>query len=522
MDYSKLTKEELIALFEKREKEHSEEIDRLNKEYESKLNKVLLERDEAIKKLYDLLEGRKIETARIWSKKSESNILINEAEATTSYSNVERTIKNKPGRKAGVKLSESFIASHVKKEIVTVPGPEVCPDCGNATMLVGIDKSIKIEMTPAEVKIIEYQFEKRACYPCGNIYESEHIFPLGGYLTPSFLAAILYNKYVLGVPLYRMEEHFKEMGINISRQALANYVIDAAGELEILYDKLKEKLINTNIKVLHADETTLEVLELLRKENRKNSYMWLYSTTFYENQIYIYDFENSRGHGYPDEFLRNYEGYLVVDGYDGYNNIDGVTLCGCWAHARRKFTDIIKGISEERKKTSLSYKFIKLIDKLFVLEEKYMKECNSVDEIKQRRNKESKPILDAYFALIEEKVDKSDEKLRKAMKYSLDQKEKLSRFLEDGHIPLSNNLAERGIKPFVICRKNFLFSNSIQGAKASAIIFSIIQTARANGLNIFNYLQRLFIKLPDTPISEIDKFLPWNKEIFDEFGDFAD
>ena len=142
---------------------------------------------------------------------------------------------------------------------------------------------------------------------------------------------------------------------------------------------------------------------------------------------------------------------------------------------------------------------------------------------KKRRLKESKAILDEYFALASSSLDSSDETLRKAINYSLEQKEKLSRFLEDGHIPLSNNLAERGIKPFVICQKNFLFSNTIQRAKASAIIFSIIQTARANGINVFNYLQRLFIKLPETtPISQVDQFLPWNNDIFDEFGDYED
>ena len=294
MDYSKLSKEELIALIEAREKQHQKEIDDLKHQHELEINKAILEKDEAIKQLYELLQGRKIEAARIWSKKSESHILINEAEASTSYSNVERTIKNKPGRKAGIKISESFLADHVKKEIVTVPGPEYCPDCGKATTLIGFDKAIKIEMTPIEIKVIEYHYEKRVCHPCGNIYQAEHAFSLGGYLTPSFLAAILYNKYVLGIPLYRMESHFKEMGINISRQALSNYIIDAAGELEILYNKLKEQLIRPSAGVLHADETTLEVLELLKNENRKKAYMWLYASTFYDNQIYIYDFENSR------------------------------------------------------------------------------------------------------------------------------------------------------------------------------------------------------------------------------------
>lgn len=223
----------------KRIEELENKVNNQDKEINSillKYEKVCKERDEAIKNLYELIEGRKIETARIWSKKSESHILINEAESSTSYSNVERTIKNKPGRKAGIKISESFLSSHVKKEIVTVPGPEYCPECGKATTLIGFDEALKLEMTPMEVKVIEYHYEKRVCHPCGNIYQAEHSFNLGGYLTPSFLASIIYNKYVLGVPLYRMESHFKEMGINISRQSLSNYIIDAAGELEILTD----------------------------------------------------------------------------------------------------------------------------------------------------------------------------------------------------------------------------------------------------------------------------------------------
>lgn len=509
MDYSKLSKEELIAIIESKEKENKsllEEHEKLKVDF----RKVIEERDDAFKQIERLLEGQRIERARLYVAKSEiTKNVINEAEENTSLDvNKEIKDKKKRGRKVGVKLSDNFLSKNIQKRIIDIYPDE--KETISDLSYIGFDVKTKVEMLPIEIRVEEYHIHK---YVKDNvIYQKGQDDPYQGYLTPSFLASILYHKYVLGVPLYRLEKSLNDRGLLISRQALSNYVIEGARELCPIYEELYKRLINTEVKVLHADETTLEVLEYKKKENRDKSYMWVYATSTYDYPIYIYDFEKTRSSDNPKEFLKEYKGNLVVDGYEGYNNIDNVSLAGCWAHVKRKYSDIIKGLSSKQRPSSLAITYIKIIDKLFALEEKY-KKLETVDQIYRARQKESKPLVDEYFLKVESKIDKSDGKLKEALQYSLNQKDKLIRFLSDGHIPLSNNLAERAVKPFVICRKNFLFSNTHNGADASAIIFSVIQTAKMNGLDPYMYLYQVFCQIWRTKQKDISKLLPWSDEM---------
>ena len=509
MDYSKLSKEELIAIIETKEKENENLLDEHEK-LKVKFRKAIEERDDAFKQIERLLEGQRIERARLYVPKSEiTKNVINEAEENASLDvNKEIKDKKKRGRKVGVKLSDNFLSDNIQKKIIDIY-PDEKETISNLSYM-GFDTRIKIEMLPIEIRVVEYHIHK---YVKDNkIYQVEQSDPYQGYLTPSLLASILYHKYVLGVPLYRLEKSLNDRGLLISRQALSNYVIEGARELYPIYEELYKRLINTEVKVLHADETTLEVLEYKKKENRDKSYMWVYATSTYDQPIYIYDFEKNRSGDNPKEFLKDYQGHLVVDGYEGYNNINNVSLAGCWAHVKRKYSDIVKGLSSKQRSSSLAVSYIKIIDKLFALEEKY-KKLETVKEILEARQKESKPLVDEYFSKVEAKIEKCDGKLKEAMQYSINQKEKLIKFLSDGHIPLSNNLAERAVKPFVICRKNFLFSNTHNGAEASAVIFSVIQTAKMNGLDPYMYLYQVFCQIWRTKQKDIDKLLPWSKEM---------
>ena len=509
MDYSKLSKEELIAIIETKEKENENLLDKHEK-LKVKFRKAIEERDDAFKQIERLLEGQRIERARLYVPKSEiTKNVINEAEENASLDvNKEIKDKKKRGRKVGVKLSDNFLSDNIQKKIIDIYPDE--KETISDLSYMGFDTRIKIEMLPIEIRVVEYHIHK---YVKDNkIYQVEQNDPYQGYLTPSLLASILYHKYVLGVPLYRLEKSLNDRGLLISRQALSNYVIEGARELYPIYEELYKRLINTEVKVLHADETTLEVLEYKKKENRDKSYMWVYATSTYDQPIYIYDFEKDRSGNNPKEFLKDYQGNLVVDGYEGYNNINNVSLAGCWAHVKRKYSDIVKGLSSKQRSSSLAVSYIKIIDKLFALEEKY-KKLETVKEILEARQKESKPLVDEYFSKVEAKIEKCDGKLKEAMQYSINQKEKLIKFLSDGHIPLSNNLAERAVKPFVICRKNFLFSNTHNGAEASAVIFSVIQTAKMNGLDPYMYLYQVFCQIWRTKQKDIDKLLPWSKEM---------
>lgn len=502
MDYTKLTKDELIEVLKARENEQQALL--------VQLRQVTEERDELNKKIQLLLEGQRIERARKFAPKSEiTKNIINEAEENCTL-DVEKTVKEKkkPGRKPGIKISENFLSDNIKKTVVDVYPDE--KESISDLIHIGYDTKIKVEMQPIEINVIEYHFHKYAKQ--NKVYQKNIDDPFGGYLTPCFLASILYNKYVLGVPLYRLEKAINDRGLAITRQALSNYIILAAQELYPLYERLRYYLLNNKVKVLHADETTLKVLEYKQIEDRDKSYMWVYATTTYDHPIYIYDFEKSRSRENPREFLKDYKGHLVVDGYEGYSKIDDVTLAGCWAHVKRKFTDIIKGLSKEQRSSSISVKFIKIIDKLFKLEDDY-KKLKTVSDIEKARKSLSKPIVDEYFQRAEEFVNQSDGKLREALEYSLNQRDKLIKFLDDGCIPLSNNLAERAVKPFVICRKNFLFSKTHNGATATAIVFSIIQTAKMNCIDPFMYLSHLFSNIWKTKQKDIDMLLPWSDQM---------
>ena len=229
--------------------------------------------------------------------------------------------KKKRGRKAGVKLSDNFIANNIQKRIIDVYPDE--KDVISDLSYMGYDVKTKIEMLPIEIRVDEYHIHK---YVKDNvIYQKGNEDPYQGYLTPSLLASILYHKYVLGVPLYRLEKSLNDRGLFISRQALSNYFIEGARELYPIYEELYKRLINTEVKVLHADETTLEVLEYKKKENRDKSYMWVYATSTYDQPIYIYDFEKDRSGSNPKEFLKEYKleilAHMIFYTYNPYIQI---------------------------------------------------------------------------------------------------------------------------------------------------------------------------------------------------------
>ena len=477
--------------------------------------------EEELKKHLLAEEKVQIQKQELFGASSEKeSAILNEAEVSTSIK--EPKPISKRGRKNGLTLKERFLRSkNVEYEKEVIKGPEYCPECGEKLIKISENHQLKVVYVPGKFVVKEYVYEQMKCPNDEKIFSSEtnNSFP-GTMLTAEFASEILVNKYMLGIPLYRMEQYWNSQGIPITRQALADYCIKCAFELYPLYDRLKDYLINCEHKIMHADETTIQVLDINAGSNAKRtkSYIWVYATSMIDKPIMIYDFEEDRKSIRPKEFLKEYKGKLVVDGYDGYNSVENVTLCGCWSHARRHFTDLLTVIPDEQKPKSLCYKFVILIDEMFRIEREIFKKTKTMDELLEKRKIEIQPIFDEYFKLAEESLDKSDGKLRTAIKYSLDQRDKLSQFLVDSGIPMTNNLAERAVKPFVMCRKNFLFAKSISGAESAAVLFSIIQTAKANGLIVEKYLTHLFNNMLDDKLSNIDSYLPWNEEISKKFG----
>ncbi len=402
---------------------------------------------------------------------------------------------------------------------------QTCPTCDHDLHEMKTEVRKELKIIPAQVKVVHHIKQVYACRNCdengtkGTIITSPMPKPVleGSMVSPSLLGFIIEKKYNQALPLYRQEQSFVNFGIDISRQNMANWIMHGAESwLSFIYGRLHAHLKEE--RVVHADESPLNVLD--EKKNKQN-YMWLYaSAKTGKHPIYLYDYQASRANKHPKRFLEEFNGYLQSDGYAGYNAVEDVIQVGCLAHARRKYTDALKALPEEadvtRTKASEGLKFFSRIYKL----EKQFSGL-SPDERYRERLEKVQPILEEYESWLSEQKAKTlpKSKLGEAVKYSQNQWEKLIAFMHDGHIAVDNNLAERAIKPFVIGRKNFLFSKSPKGATASATCYSIIETAKGNRLKPFQYLTYLFEQLPNldvTNLEALDALLPWSNSIPEE------
>ena len=400
----------------------------------------------------------------------------------------------------------------------------ICPNCNRELDQISEETRTEVEVIPPMVRLIKHIKEKCACRNCQNngentpIVKAEIPNPIikRSVLSPSLMAFIMEQKYSQSVPLDRQKNYFQGLGIELSTQNLSNWVIKCSEDwLQLIYDRMYDYLLKE--KFLHADETTCQVLNEEGKKPQSKSYMFLYLTGDFSKQIYLYEYQKSRASKHIKKFLEGFEGGLQTDGYQGYNGIDKVDQIGCFAHAKRNFVDIIKALPNGVSPVgSLAEKGRDYCDAIFHKEKTY--KGLDLEERNEKRQEEIKPILDEFYSWLMEKNEEVLPKssLGKAIKYAINQWPKLSNYINHPMAEASNNKAERGIKNFVIGRKNFMFAKSPKGADASAVVYSIITTAKANGLNPFRYLKYLFEKLPNmdtSNIDELDKLLPFSKEI---------
>ena len=318
------------------------------------------------------------------------------------------------------------------------------------------------------------------------------VYP-GSYCSPAAAAFLMTQKFVMGSPLYRMEHDFSRSGLDLSRQTMSNWMIYCTETwLMPLYEALHKLLLQAEI--INADETELQVLREPGRKAQTKSYMWLYRTGSYaEHPVVLYEYQPGRGSKYPLNFLSGFTGYLQTDGYVGYDALKEVTHVGCMAHLKRKFHDAVTALPNGKKAGS-AVEGEAYCTKLFHLEDTFAE--LSPEERKQKRQELAKPILDAFLAWGSTRNASAKSKLGEALTYLHNNGKELSEYLNDGRLEISNNLAERSIKPFVIDRKNFLFANTPKGATASAVMFSIIQTAIANHLDPYAYLAHIFTEAP--------------------------
>lgn len=277
---------------------------------------------------------------------------------------------------------------------------------------------------------------------------------------------------------------------------MSNWLVKSSEDwLEPIYKEMQRQLCERQ--VLHADETTLQVLHEDGKPARSKSYMWLYRTSGEaEHQIVLYDYQRDRKYTHPETFLKDFSGFLHTDGYDGYHKLpDRITVVGCWAHLRRKFDEALQTLPKEKRESSNAAKGIAYCDQLFHFEKQFA--LLFPEERRKKREQLSKPLTEAFFAWVDSLRALPKSLLGKAVYYAQSQRKYLRAYLLDGRLEISNNRAENSIRPFVMGRKNWLFSNTSNGARASAVYYSLIVSARENGLVPFEYLTKVFTQAPN-------------------------
>ena len=357
------------------------------------------------------------------------------------------------------------------------------------------------------------------CPVCDAFHK--HEFPClpipGGIASPSLLAQVIVDKTANALPLYRQSEDYKRIGLNLSRQTLSNWMIKSSLLLEIISNQMKSNLLSRDI--LHADETTVQVLKENGKAASTKSYMWTYVSSLHDDQVVIYDYRSSRAGKNAKDFLKDFKGYLHVDGYKGYNQVEGVTLVHCMAHLRRKFYDIHVTLPKEQQQVSNTATALDYCNHIYSLDKK--SRGLSIDERGLYKQEHIKPLMIEFQNWLAEKqlTSAHQSSYGKAINYAANYLPSIMNYLLDGRLELDNNRAERAIKPFVIGRKNWLFSNTPNGAESSAMLYSITQTCLLNNLNPYKYIAHVLHVLANTKVNELDlsRLMPYSKDIIAKF-----
>ena len=520
-EYERLQQEnaQLEAKFAAREQEQAQVITSLTLQNEWLLEQLKLSK----KKLF----GRSSEQAEQLVM-DQLSLTYNELEAyifgMNSAGKAPVTVKaHERKRQSGSVLD--IVPEGTPTEVVEHRLPEeklVCEACGNQMVEIGKEVHRSLQMKPAQFWIREDVYYTYACKNCeqetgeANIAKAakEPALLPGSFASAEAVAYLAAQKFVMYSPLYRLQQEFERQGLKLSRQTMANWLLNISEKwLRPVYDTLREQLCKEP--VLHADETTLQVLKEPGRSSTSKSYMWLYRTSGCAKQaIVLYEYQSTRKAEHAEAFLKGFSGWLHADGYQGYHKLpENIRVVGCWAHARRKFDEALQTLPKEMQKDAPAAIGECYCSRLFKLEEAFA-ELTPEERYKKRLEQE-KPVLDALLSWANEMQVKTAPKsaMGRAIHYLLEQWPYLTRYLEDGRLELSNNRAERSIKPFVMGRKNWLFANTPGGAQASAVIYSLIETAKENGLDPYRYLLWILQNAPglsETDEAWAEQFTPAN------------
>ena len=416
--------------------------------------------------------------------------------------------RKKGGRK---KLPESLPRVDVIHEL---SGDDlICPHDGATLTEIGAVTSEQLDIIPAKIQVIRHIRKQYAC-KCGQCIKTAALpkQPIPKSMaSPGLLAHITVSKYQDALPLYRQETILRRIGVDIPRATLANWMIQVGMLIQPLINLLRDRLLEYDI--IQMDETTVQVLKEPDKRAQSKSYIWAQRGGPPDKPVVLYDYDPGRSAEVPKRLLGDFKGYLQTDGYDGYNAVvaaNGLTRLGCMAHARRKFTDALKA-QGRNKKRGKAHRGLSLIRKLYRVEKQARQLKLKPPERYAHRQQHALPVIIEMRNWLDDVLPQiaPSSATGTALNYLHNEWDKLIRYLDDGRLEIDNNLAENAIRPFVMGRKNWLFSTSVKGVKASANLYSLIECAKINGLEPYAYLRHVFTELPKAgTVEAIEALLP--------------
>ena len=429
-------------------------------------------------------------------------------------------------RKAKASHKEIFAGLPVEKVVIELSEEErICEDCGTEMVLMGEEfVRRELELIPAKLKVREIYTQTYVCPSCKEAMngaetpvfhksKAPEALIQNSYASASTVAWTMYQKYGNSLPLYRQEKDWKQYGAEVNRATLANWIITCANEyFKPMYEFFHRELLKR--KFAMADETRVQVLKEPGREAERQSFMWLFRSG--EDglpPIVLYGYSPTRSGDMAANFLKGFQGYLETDGYQGYNKVDQVQICSCWSHIRRYFLDAIPR-GKEYDFNQPAVQAVKYCDTLFHHEEMITRQCKGDYEKRYKlRLEREKPILEAFWSWLDHQTASKNSKLYKALIYTRNRRESAMRYLEDGRCSFTNNASENAIRPFTVGRKNWLFSDSVKGAEASSIVYTIVEMAKAYNLNIYEYLKFLLEHRPNNQMTddELAVLAPWSE-----------
>ena len=498
-------------------KQLAETIKRMEKsEKEAKLER---------QKLLNLLYGKKTEKSKVILDNTQMTLFdmdYPEAPEESVQDQKEYTVRRKK-KKTDKRSQDLEHLPHKQVVIKATPEQKKCPNCGTEMDFIGqvlVRKELVVE--EPEVYVKEIYVESYICRNCtdenGNsvVVRTEAETPAisHSFTSAESIAHVISERFIKGVPYYRQVREWLSYGIEMSRRTLCNWVLKSAENLfKPIWQLMRAELLGQSY--IHADETHLTVMDERKGRRYSKAYMWVYtSIAESDHPVRLFDYEPGRGGKYPGEFLDGFSVVLITDAYSGCNKVTEARRACCWAHCRRKMVEVLpdrKDLSEDL----IPVQAIRRIQKIFLIEKKI--NSMSAEEKKAIRIQKTKPLVDEYFSWIKKVLEEngfSSAKLKTALEYNLNHEKELRMFLTDGNIPCTNSLCERTIRSFAIGRKNFLFSSSRRGAEMNGVMYSIIETAKANRLDPRKYIVHVLKTLPQkgANLTEeiLKEFLPWN------------